>query len=62
MGNFYKASQVFNKETMSKEEDIINLENAVGGFEYSDAYLHDNDARFVFLFIRAALNYGCMCG
>ena len=33
---------------------------ATGGFEYSDAYLHDNDARFVWGFIRAALNYGCV--
>lgn len=61
MGNFFtKPPRFLTKTKMSQEEDIINLENAVGGFEYSDAYLHDNDARFVFLFIRAALNYGCI--
>jgi glycerol-3-phosphate dehydrogenase len=61
MGNFFtKPPRFLTKNRMSQEEDIINLENAVGGFEYSDAYLHDNDARFVFLFIRAALNYGCI--
>jgi len=29
-----------------------------GGLEYSDAYLIDNDSRFVFSFVRAALNVG----
>src|SRR5262249_49079799 len=29
-----------------------------GGFEYSDAYLHDTDARFVWGFVRRALDYG----
>ena len=61
MGNFFtKPPRFLTKSKMSQEEDIINLENAVGGFEYSDAYLHDNDARFVFSFIRSALNYGCI--
>lgn len=61
MGNFFtKPPRFLTKEKMNHEEDIINLESAVGGFEYSDAYLHDNDARFVFLFIRSALNYGCI--
>ena len=39
-------------------EPIIDTEDARGGFEYSDAYLHDNDARFVFNFVRAALDFG----
>ncbi|MDI5921721.1 glycerol-3-phosphate dehydrogenase/oxidase [Halomonas sp. LR5S13] len=39
-------------------EPIINTRNAQGGFEYSDAYLHDNDARFVFNFVRGALDFG----
>ena len=61
MGNFFtKPPRYLTKAMMNQEEDIIKLDNAVGGFEYSDAYLHDNDARFVFLFIRAALNYGCI--
>ena len=33
---------------------------AAGGLEYSDCYLYDNDARFVFNFIRKSLNYGCI--
>jgi glycerol-3-phosphate dehydrogenase len=42
------------------EEPMIDTANATGGFEYSDAYLHDNDARFVFNFVRAALDRGCV--
>ncbi|MDR5865623.1 glycerol-3-phosphate dehydrogenase/oxidase [Halomonas koreensis] len=41
-------------------EPIIDIEEAQGGFEYSDAYLHDNDARFVFNFVRGALDFGAV--
>jgi alpha-glycerophosphate oxidase/glycerol-3-phosphate dehydrogenase len=41
-------------------EPIIDTSNAEGGFEYSDCYLYDNDARFVFNFIRTAMNYDCI--
>jgi glycerol-3-phosphate dehydrogenase len=41
-------------------EPVIKIDNAQGGFEYSDCYLYDNDARFVFNFIRSAMNYGCV--
>jgi glycerol-3-phosphate dehydrogenase len=56
---FTEIPRYLTKSMMKKEESIINLDTADGGFEYSDAYLHDNDARFVFLFIRRALDYGC---
>ena len=39
--------------TIAREEPIIELSGCDGGFEYSDAYLHDNDARFVWNFVRA---------
>jgi glycerol-3-phosphate dehydrogenase len=42
------------------EEPLIDTRTAAGGFEYSDAYLHDNDARFVFNFVRTALDRGCV--
>jgi len=48
------ASQIKNKEP------LINIDNSIGGIEYSDAYLHDNDARFVFNFIRNAMDKGCI--
>lgn len=47
-------------QTLKQREPVIDTGNAAGGFEYSDCYLHDNDARFVFNFIRTGLNYGCI--
>lgn len=41
-------------------EPVIDTNHSVGGLEYSDAYLFDNDARFVFGFIRSALDRGCL--
>ena len=41
-------------------EPIINTDNVQGGFEYSDCYLHDNDSRFVFNFIRRAMHCGAV--
>jgi len=52
MPNFLRPSRI------KAREPIINTEKAQGGFEYSDAYLHDNDARFVFNFVRGALDFG----
>jgi alpha-glycerophosphate oxidase/glycerol-3-phosphate dehydrogenase len=46
--------------TIEANEPVVNTSNAAGGLEYSDCYLYDNDARFVFNFIRASLNYGCI--
>jgi alpha-glycerophosphate oxidase/glycerol-3-phosphate dehydrogenase len=45
---------------LESSEPIINTSNAAGGLEYSDCYLYDNDARFVFNFIRKSFNYGCI--
>lgn len=45
---------------IAEREPLINVENSHGGIEYSDAYLHDNDARFVFNFIRSAMDKGCI--
>ncbi|BHH83095.1 FAD-dependent oxidoreductase [Desulforhopalus sp. 52FAK] len=57
---FTKTPRYLTKERIRKEEPVIDTDNAQGGFEYSDAYLHDNDARFVFNFIRSALTAGCI--
>jgi glycerol-3-phosphate dehydrogenase len=37
---------------------VVETNGTDGGFEYSDAYLYDNDARFVWSFIRGALDCG----
>ncbi|MGM0984118.1 MAG: glycerol-3-phosphate dehydrogenase/oxidase [Pseudomonadota bacterium] len=61
MGNAFTRIPRFLKPSAIKErEGIIDTRDSIGGFEYSDAYLHDNDARFVFNFVRTALNYGAM--
>ena len=39
-------------------EPIVDTSNARGGVEYYDAYLPDNDSRFVFSFIRSAIDVG----
>ena len=61
MGNgVTKPPRLLSRKRIQKEEAMINLKGSQGGFEYSDAYLNDNDARFVFNFIRAALNHGAI--
>ncbi|MEH6608092.1 MAG: glycerol-3-phosphate dehydrogenase/oxidase [Halioglobus sp.] len=47
-------------KTIESNEPEVNTSNVAGGFEYSDCYLYDNDARFVFNFIRKSLNFGCI--
>ncbi|MGR4067600.1 glycerol-3-phosphate dehydrogenase/oxidase [Billgrantia sp. C5P2] len=59
IGNgFTRIPRFLSPEAIHQSEAIIDTHSAIGGFEYSDAYLHDNDARFVFNFVRGALNYG----
>ena len=38
----------------------MRVDDSQGGVEYSDAYLVDNDARFVFNFVRSAINHGAI--
>ena len=59
MGRFVtQAPRYRSASGIEKAEPIINTADAAGGLEYSDCYLYDNDARFVFNFIRKSLNYG----
>lgn len=61
MGNgFTRIPRFLTPAAIKDREAIIDTRGCIGGFEYSDAYLHDNDARFVFNFVRTALNYGAM--
>ena len=61
IGRFFtKGPDYMNVKTIKQREPVIDTSNAAGGFEYSDAYLYDNDARFVFNFIRSSMNYGCV--
>ncbi|PWQ96251.1 glycerol-3-phosphate dehydrogenase/oxidase [Leucothrix arctica] len=61
IGRFFtQRPDYMSVKEIEKREPAINTSNAEGGFEYSDAYLYDNDARFVFNFIRSSMNYGCV--
>ncbi len=61
LGSFRtRAPRMLSLERIGIEESVIDPTNAVGGFEYSDAYLVDNDARFVFNFVRAAIDHGAI--
>ncbi|GGZ98406.1 glycerol-3-phosphate dehydrogenase [Arenicella chitinivorans] len=61
IGRFYtQFPDYMNARKIEEREPVINTSNAAGGFEYSDAYLYDNDARFVFNFIRRSMDYGCV--
>jgi len=55
-----RIPRLLSPDQIKDREPLIDTENCRGGVEYSDAYLHDNDARFVFNFIRKAMDYGCV--
>jgi alpha-glycerophosphate oxidase/glycerol-3-phosphate dehydrogenase len=61
MGRFKtRAPRYITARAIEAAEPVVNTSNVAGGLEYSDCYLYDNDARFVFNFIRKSLNYGCV--
>jgi glycerol-3-phosphate dehydrogenase len=60
IGDFFtRKPRLLSLPALAREEPILRLDGCDGGFEYSDAYLHDNDARFVWGFVRSAMDYGC---
>ena len=62
MGNFKtKRPEFLSPEEIEEREPVIDTSEVRGGIEYRDAYLKDNDARFVFRFIRGALDMGASC-
>ena len=50
--------RLLNPEKIKEEESIIDVTGVQGGIEYYDAYLKDNDSRFVFSFVRSAMDVG----
>ena len=50
--------RLFDAERVKAEEPVIDTTTAVGGIQYQDAYLVDNDSRFVFSFVRSAIEAG----
>jgi glycerol-3-phosphate dehydrogenase len=59
-GCFTRRPRLLSTRDIAAEEPIVELRGADGGVEYSDAFLHDTDARFVFNFVRSALSSGCV--
>ncbi len=58
-GNFKTAPpRLLSKEKIEELEPIIDTGDVRGGLEYADAHLKDNDARFVFGFVRSAIDLG----
>ena len=45
-------------EDIESLEPVVRTGNSIGGIEYYDAYLPDNDSRFVFGFVRSAIEVG----
>lgn len=57
MGRFFtQAPKLLSANEIKSREPVVNVDGASGGLEYSDAFLFDNDARFVFNFIRSAMD------
>jgi glycerol-3-phosphate dehydrogenase len=53
-----KPPKLFNAERIKEEEPAIDTATVRGGIQYQDAYLIDNDSRFVFSFVRSAIEAG----
>lgn len=53
-----KPPKLLSKDKVRREEPVIDTTSVRGGMQYQDAYLIDNDARFVFSFVRSAIENG----
>lgn len=61
MGDFFtQPPRLLGPRDITRDEPIVDTLGGPGGIEYSDAYLVDTDARFVFNFVRAALDHGAI--
>ena len=49
---FTRRPKILSRSEIAQKEPNIRLDTCAGGFEYSDAFLPDNDSRFVFDFVR----------
>ncbi len=59
MGRFKtRPPRLLSRATIERDEPLVSTRSSQGGLEYSDCFLKDNDARFVFHFIRRGLRSG----
>lgn len=57
---FTQTPRLLSRAELAKEQPQLDVDKSVGGFEYSDAHLVDGDARFVFGFVRGAIEAGAL--
>lgn len=50
--------RLYDAEAVKEQEPAIDTSSVRGGIEYRDAFLVDNDSRFVFSFVRSAVEAG----
>ena len=55
-----KPPKVFSRRRLAQAEPAISTTTARGAIQYQDAYLIDNDSRFVFSFVRSAFEAGAV--
>ncbi len=61
IGRFFtKPPKYFTPKRIEAVEPVVDTATARGGIEYMDAYLKDNDARFVWGFIQSAIDNGAV--
>lgn len=61
LGRFFtRRPRLLSRADLLREEPVVDASAADGAVEYSDAYLHDNDARFAWGFVRSALDRGAV--
>lgn len=53
-----KPPKLYNAEKLESVEPVIDTTTARGAVQYQDCYLVDNDSRFVFSFVRSAIEAG----
>ncbi|HSL73549.1 MAG TPA: FAD-dependent oxidoreductase [Ilumatobacteraceae bacterium] len=53
-----RPPRVLSTDRIEHEEPAVDTKDVAGGIEYFDGILVDNDARFVFSFVRAAIEAG----
>ncbi len=53
-----KGPRFYTAKGIEKAEPLVNTSTAKGGIRYADAYLPDNDSRFVWDYVRIALDHG----
>ncbi len=59
MGRFKtRMPRLLSKAAIERDEPLVDTAHSQGGLEYSDCFLKDNDARFVFHFIRRSVRSG----